>query len=411
MLRSTQLCMDVLDRKGFVPMPGLPNSRQGSGGSVQTIATMDRERSLALTNRIALIADSGQIPLPSASQEASLPDEDGTVTDQLLATAGSPIRSFLQDTSILDPIMASLVLKRLSVFLLSAVGPSNKPAIEAFAPLTDSKRPSTDIELNPASSNTAESLRVASLPIGKRSPLDLAAAATRRTSESTAPVDRDIGLPLTLLDGSSPSPVPGAMPMGGLPTPTSISRLAEVTIEGMGRQASLATFQTTPSYQPTAILEAMDSSVASNPGISGGWMVDKAQGSSIPLKSSSNQRHSIDRSYPTDLSAINLELQQRAVPLSPCFSSRKVSGDANLSQRFLGPPPFPSPKTSTSTDDVGRDHSSQVVNLTGAVMMDGRRLGRITASSQARDASLPARGPSRVNLRAVPIYSGMKIPS
>ncbi len=51
-----------------------------------------------------------------------------------------------------------------------------------------------------------------------------------------------------------------------------------------------------------------------------------------------------------------------------------------------------------------------VVNLTGDVIIDGRRLGRITASSQAREASLPARGPSRVNLRAVPIYSGTQIP-
>ena len=51
-----------------------------------------------------------------------------------------------------------------------------------------------------------------------------------------------------------------------------------------------------------------------------------------------------------------------------------------------------------------------VVNLTGDVIIDGRRLGRITAASQAREASLPARGPSRVNLRAVPIYSGTQIP-
>ena len=51
-----------------------------------------------------------------------------------------------------------------------------------------------------------------------------------------------------------------------------------------------------------------------------------------------------------------------------------------------------------------------VVNLTGDVVMDGRRLGLLTAASQARDASLPAHGQSRVNLRAVPIYSGAQIP-
>lgn len=51
-----------------------------------------------------------------------------------------------------------------------------------------------------------------------------------------------------------------------------------------------------------------------------------------------------------------------------------------------------------------------IVNLTGDVVIDGRRLGRITATSQAREASLPAYGPSRVNLRAVPLYSGAQVP-
>ncbi len=56
--------------------------------------------------------------------------------------------------------------------------------------------------------------------------------------------------------------------------------------------------------------------------------------------------------------------------------------------------------------EVGR----MMVNLMGDVVVDGRRLGQVVASSQARQASLPAHGPSRVNLRAVPIHSGMQIP-
>ena len=55
--------------------------------------------------------------------------------------------------------------------------------------------------------------------------------------------------------------------------------------------------------------------------------------------------------------------------------------------------------------------NSQVINLTGSIIVDGRRLGQVTASTQAREISLPPRGPSRVNLRAVPIYSGIQIPS
>ncbi len=51
-----------------------------------------------------------------------------------------------------------------------------------------------------------------------------------------------------------------------------------------------------------------------------------------------------------------------------------------------------------------------MVSLMGDVVIDGRRLGQVAASSQASQASLPAHGPSRVNLRAVPIHSGMQIP-
>ncbi len=103
-------------------------------------------------------------------------------------------------------------------------------------------------------------------------------------------------------------------------------------------------------------------------------------------------------------------LQQRAVP-----ASLPQAVTAEPKNGFLtGSGPADGP---ANRGPVGR-HASQasegepgfVVNLTGDVIIDGRRLGRITASSQAREASLPARGPSRVNLRAVPLYSGTQIP-
>ena len=58
----------------------------------------------------------------------------------------------------------------------------------------------------------------------------------------------------------------------------------------------------------------------------------------------------------------------------------------------------------------GVEAGKMMVNLMGDVVVDGRRLGQVVASSQARQASLPAHGPSRVNLRAVPVHSGMQIP-
>ena len=105
------------------------------------------------------------------------------------------------------------------------------------------------------------------------------------------------------------------------------------------------------------------------------------------------------------------DLQQQAVP--------PVTGMFPLRHgRRLYHQDGPAAMPATSVAAVGDGHqggvpgiSPQVINLSGGVMLDGHRLGRLTASSQAREASLPARGPSRVNLRAVPIYSGMQIPS
>ena len=65
----------------------------------------------------------------------------------------------------------------------------------------------------------------------------------------------------------------------------------------------------------------------------------------------------------------------------------------------------------TSEGGSGADAGRMVmVSLAGDVVIDGRRLGQVAASSQASRASLPAHGPSRVNLRAVPIHPGMQIP-
>ena len=114
----------------------------------------------------------------------------------------------------------------------------------------------------------------------------------------------------------------------------------------------------------------------------------------------------------TALSRQREDLQQQAVP--PAVFDRSVRrGGGSTRHQAVG---TAASTASASVADGGRGETGlttpvQKVNLAGAVILDGRRLGRLTASSQAREASLPARGPSRVNLRAVPIYSGMQIPS
>lgn len=105
-----------------------------------------------------------------------------------------------------------------------------------------------------------------------------------------------------------------------------------------------------------------------------------------------------------------IALQQRAVPAP----QPPVMTSALRNSVLTGTSPFESTAPRSPVELLGGQASEAekafVVNLTGDVVIDGRRLGRITASSQAREASLPARGPSRVNLRAVPIYSGTQIP-
>lgn len=107
-----------------------------------------------------------------------------------------------------------------------------------------------------------------------------------------------------------------------------------------------------------------------------------------------------------DMPAVRGQLHGQVVPLPPSrhppvgraeaavSSARGDHHDAGLS----------------SERGDGANTPPLIVNLTGDVVIDGRRLGRITATSQAREASLPAYGPSRVNLRAVPLYSGAQVP-
>lgn len=101
---------------------------------------------------------------------------------------------------------------------------------------------------------------------------------------------------------------------------------------------------------------------------------------------------------------------RRAIPPSSYLhvdrdNNRSSAVSADVSQMSAGQP-------QNRSQHGARQGSGTplVVNLVGDVVVDGRQFGRIAASSQAREASLPAHGPSRVNLRAVPLFPGMQIP-
>lgn len=117
------------------------------------------------------------------------------------------------------------------------------------------------------------------------------------------------------------------------------------------------------------------------------------------------------RSRETDRSMTLREgLQRRIVPPAGAHTRIPVS-PADLAVQ-TGMSNLSAGGRSTAMDQGSRAQNglAVTVNLTGDVSIDGRRLGQIMASSQAKEASLPARGPSRVNLRAVPIYTGTQVP-
>jgi hypothetical protein len=106
------------------------------------------------------------------------------------------------------------------------------------------------------------------------------------------------------------------------------------------------------------------------------------------------------------------DLQRQVIP--PAAMARRSAGTASSfparADETYQPPGSPGIRADQGNGQGTAAGASMVVNLTGNVVIDGRRLGLLTAASQARDASLPAHGHSRVNLRAVPIYSGAQIP-
>lgn len=105
-----------------------------------------------------------------------------------------------------------------------------------------------------------------------------------------------------------------------------------------------------------------------------------------------------------------MELQRRVVPPPTSLARPTASSAAEADRHWLARPSGHDPGPQAPDGQGGAPGMPLVVHLTGDVMLDGRRLGQLTASSQARQASLPSHGTSRVDLRAVPIYSGAQVP-
>nr|WP_321986649.1 hypothetical protein [uncultured Lichenicoccus sp.] len=58
----------------------------------------------------------------------------------------------------------------------------------------------------------------------------------------------------------------------------------------------------------------------------------------------------------------------------------------------------------------GNTQGNTNMTLTGDIVIDGRKLGRLATSSQVRGASLPPRSASAVNIKALPVFTGSSVP-
>ncbi|WP_428375200.1 hypothetical protein [Lichenicoccus sp.] len=79
------------------------------------------------------------------------------------------------------------------------------------------------------------------------------------------------------------------------------------------------------------------------------------------------------------------------------------------SQRYPGSPAAQSAER-LAGGFAGSGQGDTTIALTGDIIIDGRKLGRIAAATQVSGASLPPRSASAVNIKALPIFTGSSVP-
>lgn len=88
-----------------------------------------------------------------------------------------------------------------------------------------------------------------------------------------------------------------------------------------------------------------------------------------------------------------------------------VSGSRRSEAATFRLPGASAPQSSDNPRDMhGASQADTMIALTGHIVIDGRKLGRIAASSQVSSASLPPRSGSAVNIKALPIFTGSSVP-
>ena len=411
MLTSTQLSIDMLDRADRFPVPGLPNAIYNEKSEATGADTIHR-RALALATRIAQISNLTQMPLPKAilldmPTDATIADGAGSPLLEANRTVQVPVRASSGDLAV-----SAITAKSLTIFSSATRGPRDKGILEALAAKAHAS-PSENIAVNKASPSTLGSqTHSPGLPGPLTPPNVMAAMVTKRTNGIVAQRRDDGLLPLKLVDERLPAWASTSMRETRLPAAISLmSKMPEVLADTMLRDPGRRSLEIKQNARSAAIDGIAN--VLKSPQTSrlGNRSAGNAGGPGLLLASLPG------RGLPGPVSGLaapsdsQSDIRQRAVPTMPARTRFRTRGQGVVPRTLTAPASAPAIHEENSDSDARSLAPSHAINITGALTVDSRRLGRLTASSQAREASLPASGPSRVNLRAVPIFSGMKIPS
>lgn len=215
---------------------------------------------------------------------------------------------------------------------------------------------------------------------GRDTVVSATVAAAARHEDVPGHTGRGVGaLPALLRAGNRRDQTPADAPSWQLPSPESVPDAT--TLAADPARAGQGSF-TSPA--------AGSAPVAGQPS----WMIPMSGGAASAAREA----------------GVAMELQRRVVPPPTPIARPPASSAASAGRQWLGRPSDHDPGQQAPDGQGAFSGTPLVVHLTGDVMLDGRRLGQLTASSQARQASLPSHGTSRVDLRAVPIYSGAQVP-
>lgn len=412
MLTSTRLSIDMLDRADRVPVPGLPNAIYSEKSERTAGSDATHSRALALATRIARVTNLIPVPLPKAMLVVIPTDEITTNSAESppLETKRSmqvPVNDSRKDLAVSAARETSL-----NTILLSTKDLGKSKLLEALAPKPRSAL-SAIISVNRPSPSTFSSQNDApSSPRPSVPPSVIAAIDINRTDGIVAKRRSDKPFPMKLVDEVLAASTGTSTHETRLPAPIAIMSkmpvgLADAVLRHPERP-DLETKHTARSATALGLAAVLKSHRTDR--VSDQLAGNAERRGSVPMwlpgRGSPGPRSGLE-----DMSDSQSDLRQRAVPTISAPTHYRTQGQEAVRRN----PTSSAPAQATqgeNTDSGARSLApSQTINIVGALTVDNRRLGHLTASSQAREASLPARGPSRVNLRAVPIFSGMKIPS